>query len=157
LALSAVSGDFSNIPSWLSMRPEVSALLASLAQRTAAGESVEEVLEGLDESELGALAFEIYRETERLRECEPDQLIQERKTAILRLERNQLYREANDVNATLLDVVAEDEPEHDETLWMNALNTITHRIHEIESELTDARKVGTAVWRRRTTREVMGA
>jgi DNA primase len=157
LALSAVSRDFSNIPPWLSMRPEVTALLDSLAQRTANGESVEDVLEGLNDSELGSLALEIYRETERLRQCDPSQLIQERKTAILRLERNQLYREANDVNATLLDVVTEDEPEHDEKLWMTALNTITHRIHEIESELTDARKVGTAVWRRQTSRGAMGA
>jgi DNA primase len=157
LALSAASGDFSSIPEWLSLRPEVSALLAMLAAQTAAGESMEDVLEGLNESELAGLTQEIFREAGRLRQCEPEQLIQERKTAILRLERNQLYREANDVNATLLDVVTEDEPEHDETLWMNALNTITHRIHEIESELSDARKVGTAVWRRRTPREVLGA
>jgi DNA primase len=157
LALSAVSGDFSSIPPWLSMRPEVSALLASLAERTALGEAVDDVLEGLNESELGGLALEIHRETERLRQCEAEELIQERKTAILRLERNQLYREANDVNATLLDLVTEEEPGHDEKLWMNALNTITSRIHEIESELTDARKVGTAVWRRRTSREALGA
>jgi hypothetical protein len=118
---------------------------------------VDDVLEGLNDSELGGLALEIHRETERLRQCDAAELIQERKTAILRLERNQLYREANDVNATLLDVVTEDEPEHDEKLWMNALNTITSRIREIESELTDARKVGTAVWRLLTSREALGA
>jgi hypothetical protein len=83
------------------------------------------------------------------------ELIQERKTAILKLERGQLYREVDDVRATLLEA-PEDEPDHDESLWVRALDTMTHRIHEIESELSDARKVGTAVWRR-MPREVMGA
>ena len=155
LALSAVSGDYSDIPSWLPMRPEVSALLTMLADRTALGESVDEVLEGLSESEFAALAVEVHREAERLRNRDATELIQERKTAILKLERGQLYREVDDVRATLLEV-PEDEPDHDESLWVRALDTMTHRIHEIESELSDARKVGTAVWRR-MPREVMGA
>jgi DNA primase len=155
LALSAVSGDYSDIPSWLPMRPEVSALLTMLADRTALGESVDEVLESLSESEFAALAVEVYREAERLRMRDATELIQERKTAILKLERGQLYREVDDVRATLLEA-PEDEPDHDESLWVRALNTMTHRIHEIETELSEARKVGTAVWRR-MPREVMGA
>jgi len=157
LALSAVSGDYSSFPSWLSIRPEVDALLDSLAERTAGGESVEEILENLGEREFRALAAEIYREVERLRQYDSSQLIQERKTAILRLERNQLYREANDVHSTLIDVDTESEPEHDEGLWTRALNTITSRMHEIELELVDVRGVGTPDWRPRATREVMGA
>jgi DNA primase len=157
LALSIVSGDFGNIPESLPIRPEVSALLGMLAERTAAGETVDEVLESLSESEFSTLALIVYREAERLRLRESTELIQERKTAILKFELGRLYREVDDVKATLLDVVTEDEPERDEMLWARALDTMTHRIHEIESELADVRKVGTAVWRPRATREVMGA
>ncbi len=157
LALSIVSGDFGNIPESIPIRPEVSALLGMLAERTAAGETVDEVLESLSESEFSTLALVVYREAERLRLREATELIQERKTAILKFELGRLYREVDDVKATLLDVVTEDEPEHDEMLWARALDTMTHRIHEIESELSDVRKVGTAVWRPRATREVMGA
>jgi len=156
LALSIVSGDFGNIPESLPIRPEVNVLLGMLAERTAAGETVDEVLESLSESEFSTLALVVYREAERLRLREATELIQERKTAILKFELGRLYREVDDVKATLLDVT-EDEPEHDEMLWARALDTMTRRIHEIESELSDARKVGTAVWRPRATQEVMGA
>ncbi|MFN0072874.1 MAG: DNA primase [Chloroflexota bacterium] len=157
LALCVASGDYTSIPSTLPVREEVKAFLDVVTTRISVGESAEEVLESLSESAFAALALVVYQEAERLRQRDSAELIQERKTAILNFERGRLYREVDDVQATLLHVATEDDPERNEMLWVQALDTMTHRIHEIESELSNARKVGTVVWRPRTPREVLGA
>lgn len=155
LALSIVSGDFSAIPEWLPVRAEVTALMHTIVERTARGETAEEVLDHLSESEFAALASVVYKEAERLGVRDSTELIQERKTAILNFERGRLYREVDDVKATLLDASNnEDDAPHDELFWVQALDKMTHRIHEIETELSGARKLGTAVWR---PREALGA
>lgn len=152
LALMVVMRTARTLDEGLTLKPEADALWRLVGGRVSDGVDPANVFDGVEETELGAIAARVQREAVQLAGIDATQLIQQRKIADLTLALERLYGESEDIKTAL---EGSDDPHG--TSWASAMTDVAERINEIERELKTLGRVGSMSWGVRRMRERMGA
>jgi DNA primase len=154
LALGVVGANEGSGAVEVRLRPEADALRRLIQTRLAEGIEPSQLFDGMDETELAAIAERVQREVAQLTNVDSTHLIQERKIADLELTRHRLYREFAEIRVALSD--SDDDDAAHGVSWAPALKQVAEQINDVERQLQSIGRVGSMSWESRKAREVMG-